>query len=555
MAHPWADAGPWLGAAFGLPSNALAVMAVLVETSAIKKKSETGGEMGKLVRGIVGFICVAMIAAAPASANKADDTLRIAVTDWWSTLDPYQFPLDEAAVFYKTVYETLISYDERAHKYVPRLAKAWKQVDNRTIEFELRDDVKFHNGDKFDADDVVALIKYVTDPNVPLRFKDLYSFVESVEKLGPYKVRVTAKKPLATELQSFAYRFYMYDSKVLAKLDNKADYGRMGAVATGPYKLVSLDQQKMVLERFDEYYDKNAAFRANMKRIIVTPMPDRQTQIAQFLTGNIDLIRNPTADTARELAQMPDTRVTVMHNGLLMYLTLDAMGRSDNKVMMDQRVRKAFMEAIDRKELARVVIPGGEIAEILNGICIPSNVGCMSSTSPPAYNPDDAKKLLAEAGYPDGFDLEFDVHEPIKEIGEAIAGMVRKVGIRASVRPLPLALYVRMRGEGKFTAFLGFYPTNAQPDMDNLSDFFFDGNRDYWNDPVIQAAQKAGAVEFDEEKRPEVYKIGIDQVNNKNYILPVADLPAVFVHSKDVHVAENRLSPIDTEVCDYEWSK
>jgi peptide/nickel transport system substrate-binding protein len=510
--------------------------------------------MRKLLAAILGMLGALTVAAGPATAGKADDTLRIAVTDWWSTLDPYQFPLDEAAVFYKTVYETLVGYDERAHKFVPRLAKSWKQVDDRTLEFELRDDVKFHNGDKFDADDVIGTIKFVTDPAVPLRFKDLYSFVEKVEKVGPYTLRITAKTPFATELETFAYRFYILDAKVLNKLDNKADYGRAGAVATGPYKVVSLDQQKMVLERFDDYYDKSGPYRANMKRVIVMPMPDRQTQIAQFLTGNVDLIRNATADTARELAQMPGTKVTEMHNGLLSYVTLDAIGRSDNKVMMDQRVRKAFIEAIDRKELAKAVIPGGDIAEILNGICIPANVACASSTSPAAYNPEDAKKLLAEAGYPNGFDLELDVHEPIKEIGEAIAGMVRKVGIRASVRPLPLALYVRMRGEGKFTAFLGFYPTNAQPDMDNLFDFFFDGNRDYWNDPVIQAAQKAGAIEFDEEKRAEIYKQGVDQVNKMNYILPVADLPGVFVHTKEVRVRENRLSPIDTQVCDYEWA-
>src|SRR6185437_12905264 len=189
------------------------------------------------------------------------------------------------------------------------------------------------------------------------------------------------------------------------------------------------------------------------------------------MTGNIDLIRNPTADLARELAKDSDSRVTPMHNGLLMYITLDAAGRSDNKVMTDQRVRKALMEAIDRKELTKTVIAGGQIAELLDGICVPANVGCVSSTKPPEYNPEDAKKLLAEAGYKDGFDLEFDVHEPLNEIGQAIAGMLRKVGIRASVRPLPLTLYVRMRGEGKFTAFLGFYPTTAQPDLDNLLDF------------------------------------------------------------------------------------
>ena len=114
---------------------------------------------------------------------------------------------------------------------------------------------------------------------------------------------------------------------------------------------------------------------------------------------------------------------------------------------------------------------------------------------------------------------------------------------------------MRLRGEGKFTAFLGFYPTGAQPDMDNIFDLFFNGTRDYWNDPVIQAAQKAGAVEFDDEKRPEIYKQGVDQVNKMNYILPIADLPLVFVHSKDVQIADDPLSPINTEVQDFMWAK
>src|SRR5215469_15877689 len=191
-----------------------------------------------------GLAMLLALGTTPASAGKADDTLHIAVVDWWSTLDPYQFPLDEAGVFYRTVYETLIRYDERTHKIVPRLAKAWRQVDDKTVEFDLRDDVKFHNGDKFDADDVVGTISYLIDPKVPLRFKNVYDWVDKVEKTGPYQVRITAKQAQAGELLNFAYRFYILDMKFLAKLDNKADYGRMGAVGTGPYQVVSLDQQK-----------------------------------------------------------------------------------------------------------------------------------------------------------------------------------------------------------------------------------------------------------------------------------------------------------------------
>ena len=513
--------------------------------------------MRKILSGILGAAALLALGAGPAWANRANDTLTVAVHDWWSTLDPYQFPLDEANVFYTIVYETLIGYDERAQKIIPRLAKAWRQVDDKTVEFDLRDDVTFHNGDHFSADDVVATINYLIDPKVPLRFKNSYDWVEKVEKTGPYQVRITAKKVQAGELINFAYRFYIFDGKILDKLDNKADYGRVGgAIATGPYKVVSLDQQKMVLALYDGYYDKNGPYGGHIKNVVARPIPDPQTQIAEFMTGNIDLIRNPSADTARQFAEEPNAVVTPMHNGLLMYITLDAAGPSDNKVMTDQRVRKAFMEAIDRKELAKTIIPGNGAAELLDGICIPSNFGCVSSTKPPDYNPEDAKKLLAEAGYPAGFDLELDVHEPLAAIGEAVAGMVRKVGIRASARPLPLSLYVSMRGAGKFTAFLGFYPTSAYPDMDNLLDFFFDGNRDYWGgDSVIKDAQEKGIVELDQKKRDAIYEKAIDHINGKNYILPVADLPMVFIHTKEVAVKENRVSPIQTVVTDFYWAK
>ncbi len=309
----------------------------------------------------------------------------------------------------------------------------------------------------------------------------------------------------------------------------------------------------MVLVQNPNYWGKdNPYFRAPVKKIVVYHIPDRQTQVAQFVSGGIDVLRNVPADTARELKQMPGTQVVPTHGGMLMYVTLDAAGRS-GKLMTDQRVRKAFMMAVNRPLLAKTVIPGGTFAEVLDAACIPADFGCSSTTKPPAFDPDGAKKLLAEAGYPDGVDMDFYVHQPVKEIGEAIAGQIRAVGFRAKVHPLPLSLYVRMRGAGKFTAFNGFYPTAAQPDVDNLLDFFFDGNRDYWKDPEIKKLQEKQHVEFDEEKRAAYDQQVMDIINKKNYILPVTDLPIVFVVGKDVKIAENPISPIDTQVGDLMW--
>ena len=135
--------------------------------------------------------------------------------------------------------------------------------------------------------------------------------------------------------------------------------------------------------------------------------------------------------------------------------------------------------------------------------------------------------------------------------------MVRKVGIRASVRSLPLTLYVRLRRRWrKLMSFVGFYPTSAYPDMDNLLDFFFDGNRDYWgNDPLIKDAQAKGIVELDPKKRDAIYEKAIDHINEQNYILPLADLTMAFVHTKEVEVKEDRVSVIQTVVTDFYWAQ
>ncbi len=511
--------------------------------------------MKKLFAACLGAVTAAVLAATPAVAQKSEGTLRIATTDWWGTLDPYYFPLDVAAFFYRNVYQPLIRYDERAHKFVPCLATSWKRIDPKTVEFTLREGVKFSNGDTFDADDVVWTINYIKDPKVRLRFKDRYDWVDKVEKLGSYKVRIVSKEASALDLSNIAYRFMIYNSKVAKGFKNMAEYGRDHPVTTGPYMVASLDRQKMVLEQNPHFWGGkggNAQFPAPVKKVVVFHIPDRQTQVAQFLSGGIDVIRNVPADTARELKQMPGTQIVPTHLGNLMYVTLDAAGRS-GKLMTDQRVRKAFMMAVDRPLLAKTVIPGGTFAEVLDAACIPADFGCSSTTKPPAYDPEGAKKLLAEAGYPNGVDMDFYVHQPIKEIGEAIAGQVRAVGFRAKVHPLPLALYVRMRGAGKFTAFNGFYPTSAQPDVDNLLDFFFDGNRDYWKDPEIKKIQEKAHVEFDDEKRAADLAEAMDIINKKNYILPVTDLPIVFVTVKDVQIKDNPLSPIDTEIGDLSW--
>jgi len=511
--------------------------------------------MSKMVAFAIGAVVASALCAGPAAAQKSADTLRFAINDMFGGLDPLHYPHDEGGSVTRNIYETLVAYDERKHVFVPRLAKAWRRIDDKTTEFDLREDVKFHNGDKFDAEDVKYSIDYARDPETRIRFKERYNWVAEVQILSPYKVRIVSKSAQSTDLQTIAYRLTIFDSKVHRKMENKSDYGRVSPITTGPYKVASYDTSKgIVLERFDDYYDKSGNYRAPVKRLVGIPIPDRQTQLAQFLTGGLDLLRDVPADTAREIQKMPNAKITVTPSGTVLYVTLDAAGRSASKAMTDLRVRKAFMMGIDRNLLATTVIPGADPSKVLDAICYPSNIGCAPSVKPYGFNPAEAKRLLAEAGYANGLDMEFNVYAPIREIGEAIAGQVRQVGIRASVRPLPLTLFARMRSAGELTAFNSLYPTSAEPDVNNIFDFFFNGDRDYWKDPQIHKSMAEGLLEFDLAKRTAIYTKALDRVNELAYIVPIAELPTVWAHTKDVRVAENPLSAAEARVGDWFWN-
>ncbi len=499
------------------------------------------------------------LAAFPAAAQKAQDTVRMAIIDPFSVLDEYHHALDESGAFDRIVYQPLITYDEYKKQWVNILTTAFRRIDNKTLEFDLRTDVKFHNGNMFNADDVKTTLDYLIDPKVNIRFKERYTWVDRVEVLGTHKLRIHSKEPFSTDLGILGYRMRIRDGRVikeLAKTNSVPDYGKT-AVGTGAYRVASIGRNDgLVMEKVDNHWDKSGYYPQPVKTVRGVFVPDRQTQVAQLLTGNLDLMRNITTDDAKALANQPNIAVTPTSSSMLLYVTLDALGRSKNKAFQDERVRKAFMMAIDRKLLQKEIIPGGEIAKLPDTICWNSMIACEpGKTSPYEYNPAEAKRLLAEAGYPNGFDLSMDVHEPVKNVGEAIAGELRKVGIRASIDSIPSALYLRKRGDGEFTAFTGFYPAGTHPDAQVMFTLFFDANRDYWQDPFIKKAAADGELEFDDAKRGALYAPALRMVNEKAYILPVSELPIVWAHHKDIVVNKNPLSVAVPILGDYGWKK
>jgi peptide/nickel transport system substrate-binding protein len=222
---------------------------------------------------------------------------------------------------------------------------------------------------------------------------------------------------------------------------------------------------------------------------------------------------------------------------------------------MDARVRKAMWMAIDRDSIIKHIVPGGEqgVAEKMMAVCFDFNIGCKTSVKPPEYNPAEAKKLLAEAGYPNGFDLVYTVYTPIKSIAEAIAGDLLKIGIRVTVNSVPFNVYSKLRGDGKFQLFSVNYPTTNFPDTGTILNVFFGDTRDYTGDPLISKAMADGDKETDPVKRDAIYLPALNRNNEQIYVMGFSSLPIIYATTKDVKIEKSQIVAKDVYINDFMW--
>ena len=496
-----------------------------------------------------------------ALAQKSKDTLRIAFADPISVIDLAYDPKPEIALTARIVYDGLVHYDDFTGKFYPLLAKSWKRIDAKTMDFDLRDDVKFHDGSEFDADDVVYTINWLINPKTRIRFKTNYIWINKVEKINKYKVRIHTKRPVAVGLMRLAKSILIYPSDTHGKLKAKNTFGKK-PIGTGPLKVTQVDPNKgIILVRNDDYnHGGTWKPKPKIKTIIAKSIPDVQTRIAQLLTGGTDLIRSVPKDQVDHLKKNPALAATATGGLLYTYLSMDSVNRSGNKALSDQRVRKAISMGFDRLAVARAVLAGGDKVKTLDSMCLRVQKGCDFSTKPPAFNRVAAKKLLAEAGYPKGFEVSITALGSAGPVAVAVAGELRKIGIRGKVKPVSFGVYRKLQRQGKFEILVSLWSSGGLPDASStLNVFFAKGRkgkwspRNYWHDEIINKARIEGGAILDPEKRKAVYKVGYDRVNQMNYILPISTLPTSFVHSKDLVIEDGSLSPYGATLNHIHW--
>ena len=365
------------------------------------------------------------------------------------TLDPHAQNEGPTASLNRQIYEPLVDRD-RTGKLLPTLAVSWKITDDPTVwEFKLRQGVKFHNGNPFDADDVVFSLERARLPTSD--YKGYLTSVEKITKVDAHTVHIKTKGPNPILDQNFTNLFMMDKEWTEANnatkpqdFKNKEEnFAVRNANGTGAFALVTREPDvKTVMKRNDAYWGRGE-FPVEITELTATPIKADATRIAALLSGEVDFVQDVPVQDVERLKNSPNLRVTVGPENRTIFFGMDVGSKelrtSDVKgknPFADKRVRQAMNMTVNREAIQRVVM---RTQSVPAGAIVPPFVNGYTKQIDSWPQPDNAKAktLLAEAGYPGGFSVSFhcpnDCYLNDEAICQAAVGMLAQIGIKANL--------------------------------------------------------------------------------------------------------------------------
>src|SRR3981081_1820840 len=297
--------------------------------------------------------------SAAALAGKANDTLVYASDSEVENISPYHNGLREGVIIARMVWDTLLSRAPKSGEFQTHLALSWKWESPTALVLDLRQNVSFHHGDKFSADDVVFTFNYVISAESKAVTRQNTDWIKGVEKLGNYRVRINLVAPFPAALEYLSGPTPIYPAAYFKKMGlegfSKAPIG------TGPYRVTSVTPgQGVTMVKNTAYFKDSPQGQPRIGNLKFVVIPDPETRAAQLMTGEVDWIWRVPADQADSMRGMPNLSVQSGETMRVGFLTLDGVGSSSpNSPFKDIRVRQAINYAVNRKGMAGSVVRGG----------------------------------------------------------------------------------------------------------------------------------------------------------------------------------------------------
>ncbi|GGK31909.1 ABC transporter substrate-binding protein [Salinarimonas ramus] len=482
------------------------------------------------------------VLATPALAQDETKTLTVGLTADAVHLDPQAGEELSSNIMFYHIYDPLIRRDANL-EFGPGLAESWELVDDTTWRFSLRDDVVFHNGEPFTADDVVFTLERLKASLMA----NLAKNIESFSAIDDHTVEIKTFQPYAALPNDLAAILILNREHVTSVGEEQVD---LQPVGTGPYELEEwVKEDRLVLEANEEYW----AGAPEIDRVVFRPITNPATRTAALLTGELDIVQDLSVRDVERVRREDGFEVITRPSLLNLVLALDMREKSptiplDTNPMQDRRVREAIARAIDVDTLSKVV---------MNGLSTPSeqyvpetHIGYVEGASFREMYPFDverARELMAEAGYPDGFEMTLDAtnnrYVNDAQIAQALASMLSQIGIDLELNLMPRANffgYIRVPSEQSSFIMSGWDVPSGDAGSMYAVMFYTRGvkegygqvNRGSYSNPevdrLVEAADSTPRIEERDAHLQEATKILLE------------DIPMIPVHyEQDIYAARD----------------
>jgi peptide/nickel transport system substrate-binding protein len=404
-------------------------------------------------------------AAEPGAAG----TLVVGLVAEPVNLDPPQVTDINSLRVSRRIAETLVMFPDESTQPAPGLAESWTvSRDGLQYTFKLRKGIRFHDGTPLNAEAVKFSIERQIDPDHPFNKLGTYPFanyflgnVKAVEVVDDLTSRFILKEPRASFLAILALGAPSIVSPTAVRKWGK-DYA-MNPVGTGPFRFASWERgRRVVLDKNPDYW----RYPVKVERVIFRPIVEDQARLTELLTGSLDLIVGVPPDFVAQLEANPKLALLKQVGAHVWYLGIN----NQRKPFDDKRVRQALNYAVNKEAIVRDVLKG--TGALSRGPVLPGTWGAEPALKAYPYDPERAKKLLAEAGYPDGFSTTMWVPEsgsgmqsPVA-MATVIQSNLRAVGVNVAMQTMEWGSFIaRLRTKEQHLFALSWMAGTEDPDM------------------------------------------------------------------------------------------
>lgn len=391
--------------------------------------------------------------------GRGDGTLVVAKGAIPTTGDPGYDTGAWSLAAYMYIFDTLVVFEDGEVK--PSIATSWEAVDDTTWEFALRDDVTFQNGEPLNADAVKFTLDRIMNPDEAVPWRGLMGPIESTEVVDDTTIRIQTSAPFGPLVQKLLVAFIIppgYYEEV-----GKEAFAQ-SPIGSGPFQWADFDPlTHLTVEAWPESWRWEGR-EPSVSAVTWMKMPEASTRVAALAAGEVDVAEDIPAET---ISQIESLGIEVVSQPIAQTNVVNLRSTWDTP-LADKLVRQALNYAVDKQAIADSILQGH--ATLVDSQLVgPDSFGYNPDMEPYPYDPDRARELLAEAGYPDGFEMTYHFsigrYPKDKEVSEVVAAQLAEVGVQADLEYLENVVFSQMAREGTIGP-MSIYGWQSMPAMD-----------------------------------------------------------------------------------------